>query len=346
MPPIFKCPPTGYGGEIFSWDLAEGLGELGVEVHLFAIPGSGVPKGGYLHYVPSCQLETFSLFEQSPIKFYKHMIFDSEFVWHDFLHSHIIHDFLHWNGKSNVISTPWGSWIMRPVYRDNLVCWSKFHRELALRQGYPESTRYVHGCTNTDLYCPDKDKPFEKEDYFLFMARMHPDKRPDIFLRLAEAFPDEHFVLAGSFGKTGTPDHAAYGKLYADEAAKLSNVIVEPDVSVADKIYLMRHARALIHPSVGECFGLSIVEALACGTNVIVSRDGAFPEIVIEGKTGFLCETFEQYVNAVKNVDVLSPERARKDAVERFSRACSARGYLKIYEEVQKRSYGFTPKTS
>ena len=149
---------------------------MGVEVHLFALPGSQVPKNGFLHYVPSCELEAFHMFEQSPIKFYKEMILDPEFMWHDFTHSHIVHDFLHWHGKTNVISTPWGAWIIRPTYRDNVVCWSKFHRELALKQGYPESTRYVYGCTNTEVHCPDKDAPFEKGDYFLFYARMHPDK--------------------------------------------------------------------------------------------------------------------------------------------------------------------------
>lgn len=314
--------------------MANGLGDLGVEVHLFALPGSKVPKGGYLHYVPSCNLDNFMIYEQSPIKFYKKLVMDMDVI-HDFTHSHIIHDFLHWNGHSNVISTPWGSFIMRPVYKDNVVCWSKFHRDLALKQGYPDSTKYVYGCTNTDFYKPDEDKPFEKEDYFFFYARMHPDKRPDIFLRLAEACPNQRFILSGSFGKTGTPDHAAYGKMYATEAAKLSNVTVMPDVSKAKAVWLMQHAKAIVHPSVGECFGLVIVEAMACGTPVIVSRDGAFPEIVIEGKTGFLCENFEQYVNAVKNVDVLSPERARKDAVERFSKKCSASNYLKIYEEVR-----------
>ena len=160
--------------------------------------------------------------------------------------------------------------------------------------------------------------------------------RPDIFLRIAEALPNENFVLSGSFGKDATPDHAYYGKIYSDIAAKIPNVKVLPDTSKAEAVWLMQHAKALLHPSIAECFGLVIVESLACGTPVITSRDGAFPEIIIEGKTGFLCSNFEQYVNAVKNVDVLSPERARQDAVERFSRACSAKGYLQIYEEIQK----------
>jgi len=336
VPPIFSCPPQGYGGEIMCWDLAEGLGKLGVEVHLFAVPQSQVPKGGYLHYVPNSPLDIFWLFEQAVIKFYKEMLMDEDFVWHDWCHTHIIHDHLHWHGKSNVISTPWGVWIQRPFWRQHLVTWSRFQRTLALQQGFPASTRWVHGGTNTEHFCPDPDKPFEKDGYFLFLARMHPDKRPDLFLHLAEMFPNEQFVLSGSFGKTATPDHAYYGRLYGEMAEKLSNVKIAPDPNRQEQVQLLRHARALIHPSVSECFGLSIVEALSCGTPVICSRDGAFPEIIIEGKTGWLASKMEEYVMAVTNVDVLSPEECRRDAEARWSRDRVAKDYLQVYDEVMK----------
>jgi len=318
------------------WDLAEALGQLGVEVHLFALPQSQVPSGGALHYLPHCSLDVFWLYEQAPIKFYKNKINDNEMVWHDWCHTHIVHDWLFWHGKTNVISTPWGVFIERPFWRQHLVTWSRFQRDLAIQQGFPFSTRWVHGGTNTEHFCPDADKPFEKDGYFLFCARMHPDKRPDLFLELAKQFPNEQFVLSGSFGKHATPDHAYYGKLYAESAEKLSNVKIVPDPSKQQQIELLRHARALIHPSITECFGLAIVEALACGTPVICSRDGAFPEIIMEAKTGWLCETFWEYVNAVKNVDVLKPELARQDALKRWDRLRVAKEYLQIYEEVAK----------
>jgi len=305
-------------------------------VHLFALPQSQVPTGGFLHYVPECTLQNYWIYEQALIKFYKNLLKDPEFVWHDFTHSHIIHDYIYWTGKSNVISTPWGVFIQRPFWRQHLVTWSGFQRGLALQQGFPDSTRFVLGGTNTDLFCPDPDKPFEKDGYFLFCARMHPDKRPDLFLKLAEEFPNEEFVLSGSFGKTATPDHAYYGKLYEEIAQKLPNVKVERDPTKQKQIELYRRAKVVIHPSVSECFGLVIVEALACGTPVIVSAEGAFPEIVVEGKTGWLCNSLGDYVNAVKNVDALSPELARRDAVERWSRERVAKDYLQIYEEIAK----------
>jgi len=303
---------------------------------LFALPQSQVPTNGFLHYVPECTLANYWIFEQALIKFYKKMLNDPEFVWHDFTHTHIIHDYIFWNHKANVISTPWGVFIQRPFWRHNLVTWSRFQSNLAIQQGFPESTRFVLGGTNTELFCPDPDKPFEKDGYFLFCARMHPDKRPDLFLRLAEEFPKEEFVLSGSFGKTATPDHAYYGKLYREMAEKLPNVKIVPDPSKQEQIELYRRAKAVIHPSYNECFGLVLVESLACGTPIIASRDGAFPEIIVEGKTGFLASNMAQYVEAVQNVDVLSPEACRKDAETRWNRLRVSREYLKIYEDVAK----------
>lgn len=316
--------------------MACGLDSLGLEIHIFAIPGSQPTPNGFLHYVPECTLDNYWIYEQALIKFYKNMLKDEDFVWHDFCHTHIIHDYIYWNHKSNVISTPWGVFIQRPFYRNHLVTWSRFQRGLAVQQGFPTSTRYVHGGTNTEQFSPDPDKPYEKDGYFLFCARMHPDKQPDLFLHLAEMFPSEQFVLAGSFGKHATPDHAYYGKIYAEMAQKLSNVKIERDPTKQKQIELYRRAKAVIHPSRSECFGLVIVESLATGTPVITSNEGAFPEIIIEGKTGFLASTIEQYVNAIKNVDVLSPEACRKDAETRWNRRRVAEQYKQIYEDVLK----------
>lgn len=336
VPSIYTVPPQQYGGEWMCWDLAEALGKLDVEVHLFGLPQSQRPTNGYLHYVPSCVIEHFWVFEQSVIKFYKEMLNDPEFVWHDWCHTHIIHDWLFWHQKTNVISTPWGVYIQRPFTRKNLVVWSEFQRGLAIQQGFPNSTRYVWGGCNTERFSLDPDKPYEKGEYFLFMARMHPDKRPDLFVRLAEALPREQFILSGSFGKWSTSDHAYYGKIYTEMAKNLSNIKVVPDPTKDEQIALLRRARALIHPSFSECFGLSIVEALACGTPAIVSEDGAFPEIIQKGKTGWLCKSFEDYVTAIKNVDSYSLEECRRDAEARWSRERVAKDYFRVYEDVIK----------
>jgi len=334
-PPIYTCPPQGYGGEIQTWDLCEALGRLGDEVHLWALPNSQCPPNGYLHYIPSGNLSDFWLKEQYAVRYYRETLMEMDVV-HDWTHSHFTHDFLAMRlGKTNVLSTPWGSLIQRPFWRQNLVCWSNFQKDLAIQQGFPASTRVVWGGINTDFYQPDPNRPYEKDGYLLFMGRMHPTKRPDLFIELARRMPEENFVLSGSFGKVGTPDHAYYGQFYREMSNGIPNLVIEPDVSFKRQLEMYQRAKALIFPSMGECFGLVLVQSLASGTPAICSNEGAFPEIIQEGKTGFLCElNLEDYMNAIRNVDSLSPKACRADAISRWNRERVAKGYMEIYKEV------------
>lgn len=66
-----------------------------------------------------------------------------------------------------------------------------------------------------------------------------------------------------------------------------------------------------------EAFGGTNVEAQLCGTPVITTNFGVFPETVIHGVTGYRCNTMAQFVEAAKNVDKLDPKKIRKHA-ERY----------------------------
>lgn len=251
-------------------------------------------------------------------------------VIHDMTHFHFTHSFFAFRlDRTNVLSTPWGTYI-HALWHHNLVCWSSFHRCLAIEQGFPDSTRYVFGGVNTDFYRPDN---YEKDGYLLFMGRMHPTKRPHIFIELARRMPQEKFILSGSFGRQGTPDHAYYGRYYRELSRNLPNLVIEEDVSFKRQVQLYQRAKSLIFPSQAECFGLVLAQALSCGTPAICSNEGAFPEIIQEGKTGFLCDTLEEYINAIKNIDVIDPKDCVRDARQRFSRERVAHDYLKVYHD-------------
>jgi D-inositol-3-phosphate glycosyltransferase len=85
-------------------------------------------------------------------------------------------------------------------------------------------------------------------------------------------------------------------------------------------------AEALVVPSLYESFGLVVVEALACGTPVLVSKIGKMQSIVKDGCTGFSFRPNDpaslaaclQYFFAHKD-SLWSPERIRSDVTERFS---------------------------
>ena len=61
------------------------------------------------------------------------------------------------------------------------------------------------------------------------------------------------------------------------------------------------------------------IESLACGTPIIATKKGSLKEIIKEGKTGILCDNYDELLDAIKNVDYLSEKCCREDAEERFS---------------------------
>ncbi len=98
---------------------------------------------------------------------------------------------------------------------------------------------------------------------------------------------------------------------------------------------LLRSARALIDPiRWPEPFGLVMIEAMACGTPVIVFPEGAAPEIVEDGKTGFICDDENGMIDAVGHIDAIERRACRSAVEERFTAERMALDHLDLYEEV------------
>ncbi len=73
----------------------------------------------------------------------------------------------------------------------------------------------------------------------------------------------------------------------------------------AERNKLLGDAFALLHPiSFEEPFGLSVAEAMFCGTPVIAFNRGSMPELILDGKTGFLANTVEEAVEAVEKYSI------------------------------------------
>jgi glycosyltransferase involved in cell wall biosynthesis len=96
---------------------------------------------------------------------------------------------------------------------------------------------------------------------------------------------------------------------------------------------LLQGAHALLFPiRWEEPFGTVMVEALACGTPVIAMRRGAAPEVVEDGVSGFLCDSLEQMVSAVKQTGHLSRDDCRSQAKQRHDIRVVGPQVLKILE--------------
>jgi len=94
-------------------------------------------------------------------------------------------------------------------------------------------------------------------------------------------------------------------------------------------------ARVLLHLiNFEEPFGLSVVEAMACGTPVIAIRRGSMPELIVEGETGFLVGSFEEALPLISEVDLLDRRRCRARVEERFSSQRMVEQYINVYQRI------------
>ncbi len=96
-----------------------------------------------------------------------------------------------------------------------------------------------------------------------------------------------------------------------------------------------RHARATLFPiQWGEPFGLVLIESMACGTPILAFREGSVPEIVEDGKTGFVVDSLSEMVDAVARIDSIDPRQCRKHVQHRFSITSMAQNYSDLYQQI------------
>ena len=121
----------------------------------------------------------------------------------------------------------------------------------------------------------------------------------------------------------------------------LSNSLVEfvGEIGDMEKDEFLGNAYALLFPiDWPEPFGLVMIEAMACGTPVIAYRDGAVPEVMEQGHTGFVVEGLDDAVEAVGRVPELSRKRCREVFEKRFTATRMAHDYVAVFEDLIEKS--------
>jgi glycosyltransferase involved in cell wall biosynthesis len=178
--------------------------------------------------------------------------------------------------------------------------------------------------------------PFVSEagNYLLYFGRIHPDKGTAEAIEIARSF-GMPLVIAGIIQDR---------RYYEEEVApRLERGRVEYIGSVGPdrRGGLLGNAYALLHPiSFEEPFGLSVVEAMACGTPVVAFSRGSMPEIVLNGETGFLVNSVIEAAAVLERVSTLDRRACRRRVEQRFSRERMVQDYLAVYEQILKPSGG------
>jgi glycosyltransferase involved in cell wall biosynthesis len=103
------------------------------------------------------------------------------------------------------------------------------------------------------------------------------------------------------------------------------------------KLELLAGARALVFPiRWNEPFGLVMIEALACGTPVLAFPEGAAPEVVEHGRTGFLCQDEADMAESVHKLDELDRVACRAAVEGYFSTERMVNEHLELYQDLLK----------
>lgn len=178
---------------------------------------------------------------------------------------------------------------------------------------------------------PMQDYPFgEKHDgYLLYVGRISIEKGVHYALDVAQAL-DLRLIIAAKVEPLDLP----YFREYIEP--RLSDRITWiGEVDEAERNRLMSKARAFLHPVVfREPFGLTLIEAMACGCPVIAFNRGSIPEIVKTGVTGYVVEDVEGMIDALNNIEAIERAACRRHALQNFSVEKMADGYEAIYQKL------------
>jgi glycosyltransferase involved in cell wall biosynthesis len=328
-PVAWRTPPRKYGPwEQVASNIAEGMVEQGIDVTLFA-SGDSITKGKLVSVceqpyaenpnmdakVAEC-LHISSLMENAD----QFDLIHNNFDFLPLTYSRLI--------KTSIVTTIHGfsSTKILPVYKK-----------------YNSTGNYV-SISNSDR-SPDLDyiatvyngidaKEFifsqESSEYLLFFGRIHPEKGVHESIQIAKQSKRKLII-------SGLIQDQEYFDLKVKPFINDNDIIYLGNSGPDDRNKLLGGAFALLHPiGFEEPFGLSVAEAMFCGTPVIAFNRGSMPELILDGKTGFLVNTIEEAVEAVDSIKLLDRKYCREWANSKFSQKKMIEGYLEVYQEILK----------
>ena len=323
----WRTPPHGYGPwELVTSLLSEALVARGVGVTLFATSDSET-AGKLSSVVPRGYSEDPSLDAKVWEMLHVANVFEKAGDF-DIIHNQA--DFVPL-AFSRLVSTPvvttihgFSSSRILPVYRayDDRVAYVS----ISEADRHPDLTYAAtihHGIPLGDF-----DFAPRSADDLLFFGRIHPDKGAAHAIRAAAA-TDHRLMIAGIVQDE---------KYYAKEVAPFvdgDRVNYLGVVGRADRSRVLGGAKALLHLiDFDEPFGLSVIEAMACGTPVIAYARGSMPELIEDGVSGFLVNTAEEAIDAIGRIGTIDRAACRRAVERRFGVDRMADDYLNLYQRL------------
>ena len=171
----------------------------------------------------------------------------------------------------------------------------------------------------------------KRDDYLLFLGSILPRKGAKEAVEVAIKTNSRLLLVGPTY-----PEEQGYFNTYIapflnDKIQYIGHV---PHNKIAS---YFQHAKAFLMPiQWEEPFGLTMSEAMSCGTPVIAFDRGSVSEILIHGKTGFITHTVDEMAEAVQHIENINPAVCRAHVVEKFSVATMINGYEETFDRILK----------
>ena len=332
-----SVPPQKYGGtELVVYNLTEELIKLGHQVTLVAAGNSRVSA----RLVKVFETSVREMPDAADMNFrnaYKYIGVGKVAEYFNQNRFDVIHNHLGWRllAFENLLSSPVITTLHGPLdvpYQQKVYGTYKTSNyvsiSLSQRRPLPE-LNFVANVYN-GLEMPKFKFFAQPKDYFAFLGRMSPEKGPVQAIQAAKA-AGVKLVMAA---KVDSVDKAYFEKevkpLIDGEQIKFIG-----EVDHAGKLELLGGAKALLGLiQWEEPFGLFFTESMACGTPVIAMNRGSVPELIVNGQTGFICNTQEEAVSAISKIGSLDRQVCYEHVAKNFSSTRMAEGYLAAYQKV------------
>ena len=169
----------------------------------------------------------------------------------------------------------------------------------------------------------------QPEDYLLYFGRIHHDKGTAEAIDIALK-SDKKLIIAGI---VQDPDYFRERiEPFLDDQIEFIG-----HAGPQKRKKLMKNALALLHPiNFDEPFGLSVAEAMFCGTPTIAFKRGSMPELILHEKTGYLVENVEEAAAIIRKGLAVDRENCHATASLRFSAERMAADYFNLYQQILK----------
>jgi len=229
---------------------------------------------------------------------------------------------------------PWRRVVFEKFQTDNqyFVSISKFQQKKAPNLNW--IANIYNGIKITDY--PFYPKP---KNQLLFLGRLLDRKGVTEAIQVAIKTKEKLLIAGG-------PDKGSFWEEKIKPYLKKENIKYAGFVPYQQTHCYYGQAKALLCPiKWNEPFGLTFIEAMACGTPVIAFKRGSVPEVIKDGKTGFIVEPFDKrgkpnlkgFIEAVKKIDQIDRRECRRWVEENFTVEKMADGYERAYKKILKR---------